>query len=84
VEVAQYFQVNDVIIGLTIIGIGTSLPELISSFIAVRKNEHELAIGNIVGSNLFNTFAVVGLSGIIQPVHRKFNMKLLNSACLIS
>jgi cation:H+ antiporter len=68
VEVAQYFQVSDVIIGLTIIGIGTSLPELISSIIAVRKNEHELAIGNIVGSNLFNTLAVVGLAGIIQPV----------------
>jgi cation:H+ antiporter len=68
VEVATYFQVSDVIIGLTIIGIGTSLPELISSIIAVRKNEHELAIGNIVGSNLFNTLAVVGLAGVIQPV----------------
>ena len=68
VEVAQYFQVSDVIIGLTIIGIGTSLPELIASIIAVRKNEHELAIGNIVGSNLFNTLAVVGIAGIIQPV----------------
>jgi cation:H+ antiporter len=68
VEVAQYFQVSDVIIGLTIIGIGTSLPELIASIIAVRKNEHELAIGNIVGSNLFNTLAVVGIAGMIQPV----------------
>ena len=68
VEVAEYFQVSDVIIGLTIIGIGTSLPELISSIIAVRKNEHELAIGNVVGSNLFNTLAVVGIAGIIQPV----------------
>ncbi|GAA0853973.1 calcium/sodium antiporter [Aliiglaciecola litoralis] len=68
VEVAEYFQVSDVIIGLTIIGIGTSLPELISSIIAVRKNEHELAIGNIVGSNLFNTLAVVGIAGVIQPV----------------
>ena len=61
-------QVGDVIIGLTIIGIGTSLPELISSIIAVPKNEHELVIGNIIGSNLFNTLAVVGLAGIIQPV----------------
>lgn len=68
VEVAMYFGVSDVIIGLTIIGIGTSLPELISSVIAVRKNEHELAIGNVVGSNMFNTLAVVGLAGIIQPV----------------
>lgn len=68
VEVAKFFQISDVIIGLTIIGIGTSLPELISSIIAVKKNEHELAIGNVVGSNLFNTLAVVGIAGSIQPV----------------
>lgn len=68
VEVATYFGVSEVIIGLTIIGIGTSLPELISSIIAVRKNEHELAVGNIVGSNLFNTLAVVGIAGLIQPI----------------
>ena len=68
VEVAQYFKVSDVIIGLTIVGIGTSLPELISSIIAVRKNEHELAIGNVVGSNLFNSLAVIGIAGIIQPI----------------
>ncbi len=68
VEVARYFNVSDVIIGLTIIGIGTSLPELISSIIAVRKGEHEMAIGNVVGSNLFNTLAVVGLAGFITPV----------------
>ncbi|WP_339720046.1 calcium/sodium antiporter [uncultured Paraglaciecola sp.] len=68
VEVAQYFNVSDVIIGLTIVGIGTSLPELMSSIIAVRKNEHELAIGNVVGSNLFNSLAVIGIAGIIQPV----------------
>lgn len=68
VEVASYFAVSDVIIGLTIVGIGTSLPELISSVVAVRKNEHELAIGNVVGSNLFNTLAVIGIAGIIQPV----------------
>jgi cation:H+ antiporter len=68
VEVATYFGVSEVIIGLTIIGIGTSLPELISSIIAVRKNEHELAVGNVVGSNLFNTLAVVGIAGLIQPI----------------
>lgn len=68
VEVAQYFQVSDLIIGLTIIGIGTSLPELISSIIAVRKNEHELAIGNVVGSNLFNLLAVAGVAGVINPI----------------
>ncbi|WP_026375853.1 calcium/sodium antiporter [Aestuariibacter salexigens] len=68
VEVAQYFGVSEVIIGLTIVGIGTSLPELISSIIAVRKNEHELAIGNVVGSNLFNLLAVAGIAGVISPI----------------
>jgi len=68
VEIATYFEVSDVIIGLTIIGIGTSLPELISSLIAVKKGEHEMAIGNVVGSNMFNTLAVVGIAGFIQPV----------------
>ena len=68
VEVAVYFEVSDVIIGLTIIGIGTSLPELISSIVAVKKGEHEMAIGNVVGSNMFNTLAVMGIAGIIEPV----------------
>nr|WP_136252000.1 calcium/sodium antiporter [Ningiella ruwaisensis] len=68
VEVAQYFNVSDVIIGLTIIGIGTSLPELISSIIAVKKGEHEMAIGNVVGSNLFNTLAVVGIAGSLGAI----------------
>jgi cation:H+ antiporter len=68
VEIATGFGVSDVIIGLTIIGIGTSLPELISSLMAVRKGEHEMAIGNIVGSNMFNTLAVAGIAGSIFPV----------------
>jgi cation:H+ antiporter len=68
VEIAVFFNVNDIIIGLTIIGIGTSLPELISSLIAIKKGEHEMAIGNIVGSNMFNTLAVVGIAGIIEPL----------------
>lgn len=68
VEVAQGFGVSDLIIGLTIIAIGTSLPELASSVIAARKGEHDMALGNIIGSNLFNTLAVVGIAGIIQPM----------------
>lgn len=68
VEVATAFGVSDVIIGLTIIAIGTSLPELASALMAVRKGEHELALGNVIGSNLFNTLGVVGLAGIIAPM----------------
>ncbi|AHF03277.1 sodium:calcium antiporter [Marichromatium purpuratum 984] len=67
VEIAHGFGVSDLVIGLTIVAIGTSLPELASSIAAVRKGEHDLALGNVIGSNLFNTLAVVGIAGAIQP-----------------
>ncbi|NDV90929.1 calcium/sodium antiporter [Alteromonas sp. 345S023] len=68
VEVATFFGVSDTIIGLTVLAIGTSLPELASSLIAVKKGEHDLAIGNVIGSNMFNTLAVVGIAGTLQPM----------------
>ena len=68
VEIARGFGVSDLIIGLTVIAIGTSLPELASSLIAARKGEHDIALGNVVGSNLFNTLAVVGIAGTIHPM----------------
>ncbi len=69
VEIAHGFGVSDLLIGLTIVAVGTSLPELASSIIAARKGEHDLALGNILGSNLFNTLAVVGIAGSISPMH---------------
>lgn len=68
VELATAFGISDLIIGLTIVAVGTSLPELASSVIAARKGEHDLALGNILGSNLFNTLAVVGIAGMIAPM----------------
>lgn len=68
IEIAQALGVSDLIIGLTIVAVGTSLPELASSIIATRKGEHDIALGNVLGSNLFNTLAVVGLAGLIQPM----------------
>lgn len=68
VDLATGFGVSDLVIGLTIVAIGTSLPELASSVIAARKGEHDLALGNILGSNLFNTLAVVGIAGMISPM----------------
>jgi cation:H+ antiporter len=68
VEIAHGFGVSDLIIGLTIVAVGTSLPELASSVIAARKGEHDIALGNILGSNLFNTLAVVGIAGTIRPL----------------
>lgn len=68
VNLATAMGVSDVIIGLTVVAVGTSLPELASSLIAVRKGEHDLALGNIIGSNLFNTLVVVGIAGTIHPI----------------
>lgn len=68
VEVARALGVTDLVIGLTVVAIGTSLPELASSLAAVRKGEHDLAFGNILGSNLFNTLAVVGIAATIHPM----------------
>ena len=68
VDIAHAFGVSDLVIGLTVIAIGTSLPELASSIIATRKGEHDIALGNIIGSNMFNTLAVVGIAGSISPM----------------
>lgn len=67
VQIATEFGVSDLLIGLTIIAIGTSLPELAASVAGALKNEHDIAIGNVVGSNLFNTLAVMGIPGLIYP-----------------
>jgi len=68
VKIAVSLGVSDLIIGLTIVAVGTSLPELASSIIAARKGEHDIALGNVLGSNLFNTLAVVGIAGLIRPM----------------
>lgn len=68
VGVAKDLGISDLIIGLTIVALGTSLPELASSIIAARKGEHDIAIGNIVGSNMFNILAVIGIATIIKPM----------------
>lgn len=68
VELARGYGVSDMIIGLTIVAVGTSLPELASSIAAARKGEDDIALGNILGSNLFNTLAVVGIAGAISPL----------------
>lgn len=60
--IAQAFGVSDLVIGLTIVALGTSLPELAASVIAARKGEHDLALGNVIGSNMFNLLGVVGIA----------------------
>ncbi|ODP95583.1 calcium/sodium antiporter [Salinivibrio kushneri] len=67
VTIAQYFGMSDLVIGLTIIAIGTSLPELAASIAGVMKGEDDLAVGNIIGSNVFNILAVMGIPGLLNP-----------------
>jgi cation:H+ antiporter len=68
VEIATALGVSDLMIGLTIVAIGTSLPELAAAVAAARKRAHDLVLGNIIGSNIFNTLAVVGIAGVIHPL----------------
>ena len=67
-SLAKSFKIPTIIIGLTIIAIGTSLPELVTSVIAARKGESDIALGNVIGSNIFNIAFVLGASAVISPL----------------
>jgi len=68
VVIAKIFNVSDAIIGLTIVAIGTSLPELITSVVAAYKKEADIAIGNLVGSNIFNILGILGITALVIPI----------------
>jgi cation:H+ antiporter len=76
-NLAVAFGVSELVIGLTVVAIGTSLPELAVSIVSALKGEHDMAIGNIIGSNLFNSLAVLGIAGIIHPA--EFERELLTA-----
>lgn len=67
VDTARYFNVSELVIGLTVVALGTSLPELATSIVATLRGERDIAVGNVVGSNLFNLLSVLGLSGLVAP-----------------
>ena len=81
VEIATALGVSDLMIGLTVVAIGTSLPELAAAVAAARKRAHDLVLGNIIGSNIFNTLAVVGIAGVIHPLD--IGGEVLYRDCLI-
>lgn len=68
VDLAKTFGISEVIIGLTIVAIGTSMPELVTSVLAALKGQSDIAIGNVVGSNIFNILGILGITAIVQPV----------------
>ncbi|MCO5251248.1 MAG: calcium/sodium antiporter [Candidatus Kapabacteria bacterium] len=69
VEIARFFNISESVIGLTIVAIGTSLPELATSVVASVKGESDISLGNIVGSNIFNILAILGIAAVINPIN---------------
>ncbi|MBR2881867.1 MAG: sodium:calcium antiporter, partial [Prevotella sp.] len=67
-EIAHLLGVSEAVIGLTIVAAGTSLPELATSIVAARKGQSAIAIGNVIGSNVFNILFIIGLTGVITPM----------------
>lgn len=81
-DIAREFGMSDNLIGLTIVAMGTSLPELVTSIVAARKNEVDMALGNVVGSNIFNILFVLGIASAISPI--SFSMEnVVDTAVLI-
>lgn len=68
IDIAKWLGLSETLIGLTIVAVGTSLPELITSVVAARKGENEIAVGNIIGSNIFNVLFIMGVSATIYPI----------------
>ncbi len=79
VEMATAMGISEKIVGLTIVALGTSLPELATSVVAALKKNNDIAVGNIIGSNIFNIFLILGVSSVLTPVsyHPVFNTDLL-------
>lgn len=68
-DIAEHFGLSQTFIGLTIVALGTSLPELVTSMVAAKRGENGLAVGNVVGSNIFNILLILGISSVITPIH---------------
>jgi len=68
IDIARYFGISEIVIGMSIVALGTSLPELATSVIASFRKEHAISIGNIIGSNLFNLLSVIGIVSLLSPI----------------
>ncbi len=83
VDIAERFGVPQIVIGLTIVAFGTSLPELATSVVAATKGESDIAVGNVVGSNLFNLLGILGVSSVIQPLDTG-SISLIDNAVMLT
>lgn len=82
VDIAEHIGISETIIGLTIVSVGTSLPELVTSIVAAKKGKHEMAIGNVVGSNIFNILLILGVASTISPIE-VINHNIVDAGFLI-
>lgn len=82
-DIARFFGLSEALIGLTIVACGTSLPELVTSVIAAKKGESDIAVGNVVGSNIFNIFFILGTSAAILPMNVS-NSYVVDMAVLVA
>ncbi|MEX0662132.1 MAG: calcium/sodium antiporter [Balneolaceae bacterium] len=78
IMIAQYFGVSELIIGLTIVAAGTSLPEVVTSVLAAIRGERDIAVGNVVGSNIFNLLSVLGISALVAPGGLEISASFIN------
>ena len=68
IELARTWQVSEVVIGVTVVAVGTSLPELVTSVTAALRGQSDIAIGNIIGSNIFNVLGILGVTALVEPM----------------
>lgn len=83
VDLARLLGISERVIGLTIVAVGTSLPELATSLVAAFRGEHDISIGNVVGSNVFNTLCVVGAVALIKPIHFSGSFASIDSLVML-
>ena len=84
-QIARRFNISSLVIGLTIVAFGTSAPEMVVSVISAVKSQTDLAIGNVVGSNIFNSLAIIGVTAIVCPVAcTKGNIRYDVPLCLLA
>lgn len=82
-QIALSFGLSQTLVGLTVVALGTSLPELVTSVVASRKGENGLALGNVIGSNIFNVLMVLGLSAAVSPI-RVNTFAVIDATCLVA
>ena len=68
IDIARVLQISELVIGVTVVAVGTSLPELVTSTVAAMRHESDIAIGNVVGSNIFNILGILGATAVIRPI----------------